>query len=39
MAYIAKDGGYLLLPSRWFPLTDFPSNRYTGIFQIEVPGT
>ncbi len=39
MAYIAKDGGYLLLPARWFPLTDFPSNRYTGIFQIEVPGT
>lgn len=38
MAYIAKGGGYLLLPSRWFPLTDFPSNRYTGIFQIEVPG-
>ncbi|HEV2522622.1 MAG TPA: M1 family aminopeptidase [Candidatus Acidoferrales bacterium] len=38
MAYIGKDGGYLLLPSRWFPLTDFPSNRYTGIFQIEVPG-
>lgn len=39
MASIAKDGGYLLLPSRWFPLTDFPANRYTGIFQIEVPGT
>jgi len=39
MSFIAKDGGYLLLPSRWFPLTDFPSNRYTGIFQIEVPGT
>jgi len=38
MASIGKDGGYLLLPSRWFPLTDFPSNRYTGIFQIEVPG-
>jgi hypothetical protein len=38
MAFIAKDGGYLLLPARWFPLTDFPSNRYTGIFQIEVPG-
>lgn len=37
MAYIAKDGGYLLLPARWFPLTDFPSNRYTGVFQIEVP--
>ncbi len=39
MASIAKDGGYLLLPSRWFPLTDFPANRYTGIFQLEVPGT
>jgi Peptidase family M1 domain len=38
MASIGKDGGYLLLPSRWFPLTDFPSNRYTGVFQIEVPG-
>jgi len=39
MASIGKDGGYLLLPARWFPLTDFPSNRYTGTFQIEVPGT
>jgi aminopeptidase N len=38
LASVAKDGGYLLLPSRWFPLTDFPANRYTGIFQIEVPG-
>jgi hypothetical protein len=38
-AYIGKDGGYLLLPSRWFPLTGFPSSRYTGTFQIEVPGT
>jgi hypothetical protein len=38
MAYFGKDGGYLLLPFRWFPLTDFPANRYTGIFQIEVPG-
>jgi hypothetical protein len=39
LAHIDKDGGYLLLPARWFPLTDFPTNRYTGIFQIEVPGT
>jgi tetratricopeptide (TPR) repeat protein len=39
LAHIDKDGGYLLLPSRWFPLTDFPTNRYTGVFQIEVPGT
>jgi Peptidase family M1 domain len=38
MASVAKDGAYLLLPSRWFPLTDYPSNRYTGVFQIEVPG-
>lgn len=38
MASIGKDGGYLLLPARWFPLTDFPANRYTGVFQIEVPG-
>jgi hypothetical protein len=29
LAYIDKDGGYLLLPSRWFPLTDFPTIRYT----------
>jgi hypothetical protein len=39
LAYIDKNGGYLLLPARWFPLTDFPTNRYTGVFQIEVPGT
>jgi hypothetical protein len=39
LAYIDKDGGYLLLPARWFPLTDFPTNRFTGVFQIEVPGT
>src|ERR1700733_14810653 len=37
MSYFAKEGGYLLLPARWFPLTDFPSNRYTGVFHIEVP--
>jgi tetratricopeptide (TPR) repeat protein len=39
LAHIDKDGGYLLLPARWFPLTDFPANRYRGVFQIEVPGT
>jgi len=39
LAYMGKEGGYLLLPARWFPLTDFPSNRYTGVFQFEVPGT
>src|SRR5208282_1916479 len=27
-AQINKDGAYLLLPARWFPLTNFPSNEY-----------
>jgi aminopeptidase N len=36
-AWIDKDSAYLLLPGRWFPLTDYPSNRYTGTFQITVP--
>jgi hypothetical protein len=39
LAHIDKDSGYLLLPARWFPLTNFPTNQYTGVFQIEVPGT
>jgi hypothetical protein len=38
-ANIDKLSGYLLLPSRWFPLTNFPSNRYTGTFKIIVPNT
>src|SRR5712692_10287609 len=38
-ALIDKDGAYLLLPSRWFPLTNFPSNRYTATFRLNVPGT
>ena len=38
-AYINKDGAYLLLPSRWFPLTNFPSNRYTATFRLNVPDT
>jgi aminopeptidase N len=36
-ASINKDGGYLLLPARWFPLTNFPSNRYTATFRLNVP--
>ncbi len=36
-AWVGNQGAYLLLPGRWFPLTDFPSNRYTGTFRIEVP--
>ena len=37
MASINADSAYLLLPARWFPLTGFPSNRFTGVFHIEVP--
>ena len=37
LASIGNDGIYLLLPARWFPLTGYPSNRYTGVFHIEVP--
>lgn len=38
-ASITKDGAYLLLPARWFPLTNFPSNRYTATFRLNVPDT
>jgi tetratricopeptide (TPR) repeat protein len=37
LASIRNDGAYLLLPSRWFPLTFYPSNRYTAVFKIQVP--
>jgi aminopeptidase N len=36
-AWIDKNSAYLLLPARWFPLTNYPSNRYTANFQITVP--
>jgi hypothetical protein len=36
-AVISKEGAYLLLPARWFPLTNFPSNRYTAMFRLNVP--
>ena len=38
-AWIDKDSAYLLLPARWFPLTDYPSNRYSATFQITAPDT
>ena len=38
-AWIDQNSAYLLLPARWFPLTDYPSNRYTATFQITVPDT
>lgn len=34
---VDKDSAYLLLPGRWFPLTNYPSNRYTGTFKIIAP--
>ena len=38
-ASVDKTGAYLLLPARWFPLTNYPTNRYTGKFKIDVPDT
>jgi len=38
-AVINRDGAYLLLPARWFPLTNFPANRYTATFRLNVPDT
>ena len=38
-AVINKDYAYLLLPARWFPLTNYPANRYTGTFHLNVPDT
>ena len=37
LAYVSEASTLLLLPGRWFPLTDYPSNRYTGVFNIAVP--
>lgn len=38
-ASVDKTSAYLLLPARWFPLTDYPSNRYTATFNIIVPSS
>jgi tetratricopeptide (TPR) repeat protein len=37
VASVSKEWSYLLLPARWFPLTNYPSNRYTGTFKLNVP--
>ncbi len=37
VALIDHEDAYLLLPSRWFPLTNYPSNRYTATFRLNVP--
>jgi tetratricopeptide (TPR) repeat protein len=36
-ASVDKTSAYLLLPARWFPLTNYPTNRYTGTFKITTP--
>jgi len=36
-AVIGHEDAYLLLPARWFPLTNYPSNRYTATFHLNVP--
>lgn len=38
-AVLSREGSYLLLPARWFPLTNYPSNRYTATFRLNVPDT
>ena len=38
-ASVDKTSAYLLLPARWFPLTNYPSNRYTATFNVIVPKT
>ena len=37
LAAISNEAAYLLLPARWFPLTNYPTNRYTGVYKIQVP--
>ncbi|MCL4522536.1 MAG: hypothetical protein M1451_01335 [Acidobacteria bacterium] len=37
LASIGAEDSYLLLPARWFPLTNFPANRYTATFSFNVP--
>jgi hypothetical protein len=37
LASIGEAASYLLLPARWFPLTNYPANRYTATFNITVP--
>jgi aminopeptidase N len=39
LASVDKTSAYLLQPARWFPLTDYPANRYTGTFKVVVPDT
>ncbi|MBI2817298.1 MAG: tetratricopeptide repeat protein [Acidobacteria bacterium] len=37
LAYIGDEGSYLLYPGRWFPVTGYSLDRYTGELHITVP--
>jgi len=37
VASVGKEWSYLLMPAGWFPLTNYPGNRYSGIFKLNVP--
>lgn len=37
LALVGAGTSYLLQAGRWFPLTDYPANRYTATFHLEVP--
>lgn len=36
-AAIRQDSGYLMYPSRWFPVNDYNADRYTADMRISVP--
>ena len=37
LAYIGEEGSYLLYPARWFPVSDYGTNRYTADLRLTVP--
>src|SRR5262249_31431449 len=37
VAYVGEEGSYLLYPGRWFPLTGYSTDRYTGDIHLTVP--
>ena len=37
LAYIGSDNAFLLLASRWFPVTSYVGQRYTAVIHLTVP--
>jgi aminopeptidase N len=37
LAYVGSDNSFLLLASRWFPLTSYVGQRYTAVIHLTVP--